>query len=322
MRAEDRRVGRLERLLHLRRLPVLGTLPPDDLGLIAEQARPRLFHRNEVLLRRGEPIGAIHVVVEGRVGLRRGEHELGHASTGAGVGGLGFLARDDEGIDAVAEEDTVTLELDTETLGEILEDRFRILQHLLRETSRLLLDLWHRAPRECLAAAERMEAPGFSEPLDLVERMLFLRQGLPFLRSSASALADLARNLVELRFEPGVVLWHRGEPARQVLMLVSGRVACSAPIDGFALAPGPGYPLGGLDAVAGMSRWYDAVCEGPVVTLSGDVEILFDVFEDSAEVALDYLSQIARTHLRALELVAQSDRKARLLPFFGSDIEG
>jgi CRP-like cAMP-binding protein len=322
MRAEDRRVGRLERLLHLRRLPLLGTLPPDDLGLIAEQTRPRLFRQGEVLLRRGEPIGAVHVVVEGRVGLRRGEHEMGHATTGAAVGGLGFLARDDEGIDASAEEDTLTLELDTDTLGEILEDRFRILQHLLRETSRLLLDLWHQAPRECAAAAERMEAPGFSGSLDLVERMLFLRQGLPFLRSSASALADLARNLVELRFDPGVVLWRRGEPARQVLMLVSGRVACSAPIDGFGLAPGPGYPLGGLDAVAGMSRWYDAVCDGPVVTLSGDVEILFDVFEDSADVALDYLSQIARTHLRALELVAQSDRKARLLPFFGSDIEG
>ena len=322
MRAEDRRVGRLERLLHLRHLPVLGTLPPDDLGLIAEQARPRLFHQGEALLRRGEPIGAVHVVIEGRVSLRRGEHELGHASAGAGVGGLGFLARDDEGIDAVAEEDTVTLELDTETLGEILEDRFRILQHLLRETSRLLIDLWHRAPRECAAATVPMEAHGFSEPLDLVERMLFLRQGLPFLRSSASALADLARNLVELRFEPGVVLWHRGEPARQVLMLVSGRVACSAPIDGFALAPGPGFPLGGLDAVAGVPRWYEAVCEGPVVTLSGDVEILFDVFEDSAEVALDYLSQIAGTHLRALELVAQSDGRERLLPFFGSDIEG
>jgi hypothetical protein len=294
MRAEDRRVGRLERLLHLRRLPLLGTLPPDDLGLIAEQTRPRLFRQGEVLLRRGEPIGAVHVVVEGRVGLRRGEHELGHATTGAAVGGLGFLARDDEGIDATAEEDTLTLELDTDTLGEILEDRFQILQHLLRETSRLLLDLWHRAPRECAAAAERMEAPGFSGSLDLVERMLFLRQGLPFLRSSASALADLARNLV----------------------------ACTAPIEGFGLAPGPGYPLGGLDAVAGMSRWYDAVCDGPVVALSGDVEILFDVFEDSAEVALDYLSQIARSHLRALELVAQSDRKARLLPFFGSDIEG
>ena len=151
-----------------------------------------------------------------------------------------------------------------------------------------------------------MTAPGFESPLDLVQRMLFLRDSLPFIRTSASALADLARILVELRFEPGTVLWRRGEPARQVQLLVDGRVSCSAPIEGFGLQPEPGYPLGGLDAVAGVPRWYDAVCEGPVVTLSGDVEALFDLFEDNPRVALVYLAQIAGTHLDALELIAAS----------------
>ncbi len=321
MRAEDRRVSRMERLLHLRTLPILGTLSPEDLGLVAEQARTRVFEEGDWLLRQGEPIAAVHIVIEGRIQLRRGEHVLGHATPGAGVGGLGYLARDPNGIDAVAETDVVALELDADTLDEILEDRFPVLQHVLREISRGLIDLWHEAPRECLAAQVPMRAPGFKSPLDLVQRMLFLREGLPFIRASASALADLSRGLVELRFEPGTVLWRRGEPGRQVQMLVEGRVACSSPIDGFGLEPQPGYPLGGLESVAGVPRWYDAVCETPVVTLSGNAEILFDLFEDNSEVALAYLAQIAKVHLDALERVAAAGRESSLLPFFGGNLQ-
>jgi CRP-like cAMP-binding protein len=238
------------------------------------------------------------------------------------VGGLGFLARDEQGISAVARTDLIALEIDGDALDEILEDRFSILQHLLRDTSRRLIDLWHQAPRECLAAQVRMSAPGFEGELDLVERMLFLRESLPFVRASASALADLARNLVELQFPPGTVLWRRGEPARQVQLLVKGRVSCSAPIPDFVLEPVPGFPIGGLDAVAGVPRWYEAVCDGPVVTLSGDIEMLFDLFEDNADVALAYLAQIARVHLGALENIAATGRPAPFLPFFGGNLEG
>lgn len=314
-------MGRMERLLHMRTLPILGTLSPEDLGLVAEQSRTRVFQEGDRLLRQGEPIAAVHIVIEGRVHLQRGNQVLGHATPGAGVGGLGYLARDPNGIDAVAEIEVVALELDGDTLDEILEDRFSVLQHVLRETSRGLIDLWHEAPRECLAAQTMMAAPGFESPLDLVQRMLFLREGLPFIRASTSALADLSRGLVELRFEPGTVLWRRGEPGRQVQMLVDGIVACSSPIEGFELQPQPGYPLGGLDAVAGVPRWYDAVCESPVVTLSGNAEILFDLFEDNSDVALAYLAQIARVHLDALERIAAGGRQSSLLPFFGGNLE-
>ncbi len=320
MRADDRHVGRMERLLHLRKLPLFETLSPADLGLIAEQGRTRVFHKGARLLRQGEPIGSVHIVIEGRVLLRRGVHDLGRATSGAGVGGLGYLAHDPEGVDATAETEVVTLEIGGDTLDEILEDRFSILKHLLRETSRRLIDLWHQAPEECVASVP-MSASGFEPQLDLVQRMLFLRESLPFIRTSASALSDLARNLVELRFEPGTVLWRRGEPSRQVQILVAGRVACSASIPGFVLEPCAGFPIGGLDAVAGVPRWYDAVCDGPVVTLSGDVEVLFDLFEDNAHVALEYLAQIARVHLGSLERIAARGRQAPHLPFFGGDLE-
>jgi CRP-like cAMP-binding protein len=314
MRAEERRVGRLERLLHLRRVPIFGSLPPEELGLVAEQGRSRRFGRGEALMRRGEPIAAVFVVLEGRVRLTRDGKELGQATAGSGVGGLGFLARDEAGLDAVAESETLVFELDTDTLSEILEDRFAVLRHLLRETSRQLIALWHDAPRECLGAAPPVSVPGSSRGLDLVERMLFLRKALPFLRPSAAALSDLARNLVEVEFEPGVVLWRSGEPARQVLMILGGAISCSAPIPDFDLRPVPGFALGGLEAVAGTARWFDATCSGRVVALSGDVEMLYDLFEDKTDVALAYLAQIARHQLRVLELLSEARSHSRAAP--------
>jgi len=124
MRAENLHVSSMERLLHLRTLPVLGSLSPSDLAVIAEQARTRVFHEGTRLLKHGEPIGAIYIVIEGRVRLRRGVLDIGLAGSGAGVGGLAYLARDPEGVDATAETDVVALEIDGDALDEILEDRF------------------------------------------------------------------------------------------------------------------------------------------------------------------------------------------------------
>ena len=61
-----------------------------DLGLIADQTRTRFFRGGDSLLREGEPIGAVHIIVEGPVQMRRGPHDLGQATSGAGVGGIGF----------------------------------------------------------------------------------------------------------------------------------------------------------------------------------------------------------------------------------------
>ena len=67
MRAEDRRLSRMERVLHLRMLPMFGNLSPGevspgDLGLVAEQVRTRVFAPGARLLRGGEPIAAVHIV--------------------------------------------------------------------------------------------------------------------------------------------------------------------------------------------------------------------------------------------------------------------
>lgn len=316
MLAEDRPAGSLARILHLKKAAIFGSLPTEDLAIVAESMRERFFPKGTLILREGEPVTAIHVIVDGQVHLRRGGRDLGHAGPGVGLGGLGLIAGDAIGIEGVAETDTVALELDRDAFLEILEDHFPLLRHLLQTISHQIVELWTRSPQTSLEIAPRAPLLDGGHDLDLVERIFVLRQAEPFARSSINALAELSRGLNELHFNPGVPLWQNGEPARQVLLLVSGHIACSGA--GFAFRVGAGVPLGGLESVAGIPRWYDAVCESRVVGLSGDVETLFDVFEDNFEMAFDYLTTMARWLLALMVRLAEKG-EAPLGQFYGCE---
>ena len=201
----------------------------------------------------------------------------------------------------VADADTLTLELDADTVWEVLEDRFPILHHLLRETSRRAIDLVTRFRLD--PAAGMPECPlerRDTGDIDLVDRILFLRRMSVFERSSISALADLGRAMAQVRFEPGTTLWQEGEPAPSVFLIRSGTLRASSAA-GVVFRPGPGFPLGALEALGEAPRWYEAVTETPVVALQGHASALVDVFEDNFDMAMDYLAVIAQSTLRVLD---------------------
>lgn len=55
----------------LAKVAVLRGIPPEGLLLLAQQGRRRLYEPGEVVIRQGEPAGALHVVLVGRVLLAR-----------------------------------------------------------------------------------------------------------------------------------------------------------------------------------------------------------------------------------------------------------
>lgn len=300
----DRSGYDVERILHLRKAPALGSLPFHDLALVAEPAKERFFPAGKLLLRDGEPISALYFIVEGRVRVTRGGRSFGVLGPGAGIGMIGILARDPEGIRAVAETDAVVLELDSDGFLELLEDHFSILRHVLREFCRDSIDIWSRVPESPLLAPTRSIGAKPARPLDFVERILLLRQGA-FARSSVNALSELSRGLTELRFEAGTTLWTEDEPSGTILLGVDGFVRCSSARRGFEFRSGSGQALGALEALAEASHWYDAVTETPFVALSGHVDALLDVFEDNFEMALDFLGMISRWRMRLLDSLTQ-----------------
>jgi len=61
---------------------------------------------------------------------------------------------------------------------------------------------------------------------------------------------------------------------------------------------GPGFPLGALEAVAQVPRWYEARALSPIVGLQTQTDVLVDLFEDSFDMAMDYLALVAGATLR------------------------
>jgi CRP/FNR family cyclic AMP-dependent transcriptional regulator len=320
MPTEARTIGHVERILSLHKLPVLGTLPSAELGQIAEIARERSFPKGAVLFREGEPVQAVQVVVEGAVNIQRKGHLVGHAGPGSAVGGIGVLARDEEGIHAVAEADTLTLEIGADALFELMEDQFSVFHHVLREVCLQMIGVVSRFP----AALEALppvaaSTPGGISDLDLVGRIMFLRESEFFARAPINALAELSRGMAEVRFEPGQTIWTVGEASGWVLVMLDGSLSCTT-ANGYRFRLGPGTPPGALEATADAPRWYTGVAETPILALHGRMEWVLDLFEDNFEMGADYLAVLARRLLEVMEATASPD-EAGLQLMYGCDEE-
>jgi CRP/FNR family transcriptional regulator, cyclic AMP receptor protein len=308
-------IGLVERILQLRKLAPLADLPAAaDLNVLAGHLREGFFPKGSVLMREDEPVSALQLVVDGMVRCTRSGRVLGDIGPGDGaVGGLAIFAQGVRTIEARAVTDVLTLEMDADTLREILEDRFTITQRVMKDVCGQLVDTLARNPTS-LSQAPVIPRPLTipDQDLNLVERLLFLRQSPVFERTSLNALAVLSRAMVESSFSAGETLWRVGEPSAFVLMIASGSATAAFP-DGAQISVGSGTPLGAVESQAGRPRWYTATADTKLVALRSEAQTLLDVMEDNVEVALDFLTVVSRWMLMSLENSPGGD----VGPFFG-----
>lgn len=291
----------LERMLVLKQLPSIGALPSADLAVIADVARERFFPKGSLLLAEGEPVPAVHLVVDGSVEVRRGGVAIGTMPKGFGVGALGIFSGDPFGIDVVALEDSRTLEIEGDLLFEVLEDRFSLMHHILRDVSRQLVEQvvdLGLDPARLFPRPPEAEADG---DLDLVDRIFYLRRIPVFAKASINTLFEVSRGMTEIRFPPGTTLWKEGEAAPGVFLVTGGRLRCRSAA-GLDFQAGVGFPMGAAEAMAEWPRWYEAVTLTTVTGLQGPIETLIDILEDNFELARHYLAGITRGLIAALEV--------------------
>jgi CRP/FNR family transcriptional regulator, cyclic AMP receptor protein len=295
-------IGLVERLLHLRKLAPLADLRAADLNVLAGHVREGFFPKGRLLMREEEPVSALQVVVDGAVRCTRLGRVLGDIGPGDGaVGGLAIFAQGTQGIEARAVTDVLTLEMDADTLREILEDRFAITHHIVRHVCGELVDTLSRNPMLLSRAPlipRKLAIP--DQDLNLVERLLFLRQSPVFERTSLNALAVLSRAMGESSFEAGQTLWREGEPSGTILLVLSGSATAAFP-NGARVPLGPGTPMGALESHAERPRWYTVTADSNLVALRSEVQVLLDVMEDNVEVALDFLTVVCQWLLASLE---------------------
>jgi CRP-like cAMP-binding protein len=294
-----------ERMLHLRQIPVAAMLPAATLRLLAGALRPRTFRAGRALVRQGAPVDALFLLTDGGVRLERDSAPFGELRAPQTLGFLSILARQEAPWEAIANVETRAYELETDTLLDLFADHFELLEATVRYLAERLWFEFQELPQEMLGIApvDLGEIP--DRPVDVVERVIYLRKTSGFATANVNALAVMARQMEEVRLPAGTIIWNAGDPGDRVITLLGGTVRCNVP-DGRTFTYGPGTGMGGIDALAERPRWFTAVAETPVVGLSGHSENLVDLFEQQHRMAMDFVAMLARAQAGLLA------RKAKL----------
>ncbi|MBS2016100.1 MAG: cyclic nucleotide-binding domain-containing protein [Deltaproteobacteria bacterium] len=285
-----------QRMLHIRQIPVGAMLPAPVVRVIAAHLHERTFAPGERLMRRGEPIDGLHMLLHGGVRLVRDETSLGELDAPQTLGFLGILAKTDGPYDATAKGEVTAYELETDTLLELLEDHFELFSATLRYLAERTSSDMQELPQEALGIPpiEMGKVPG--RPLDVIERVMFLQKSSGLAQASINALAIMSRQMEERRVEAGTPLWKIGDPSDQVLFIVEGTVRCEA-ADGRTFRYGPGTGAGGIEALADRPRWYGVTAETDLVGLVGRTDNLLDLFENHHRMGIDFIAMLAKAQI-------------------------
>ena len=302
-------ISPLARAFYLKRLTGLRDIPPANLPAIALLAEEHSFARGGVICRAGERVERVHIVVDGRVRVRGGEHGDEVVGAERSIGMLSLLARDDTGVDAVAETDAQTLALRADDLFSAFEDEFGILYSQLRDLAEQTLDVRRNTPDGArLTGADQFGSVPTGE-IDLVQRLLYMRSGM-FRHANMDALMTMALRLKTTRLEAGTRLWSIGAPSGFLYLILEGWVRC-ATADGRQFFCGSGYPLGHLESQCDAPRWYEATTETPVTAFHSDVDVFLDTLEQHPEMAIDFVANMASALiLRRAELRQEATLRA------------
>ena len=232
------------RLLLLRALESMDAVGDDSLALLAEHARVRRFRAGDVLIEEGRPVEMVYIITAGQVTVTRKGGLVSVVPRGYGAGFTPLIARDPNGVRAVADVDTHTLEVPAEALLDTYEREFAFVRNALRQQASAI----SRARGGLPADPDRPPAVELGTWRDrqptLVERLLAAQAVPLFANANFDAVIELVRNQREVRFAAGDVLWSAGEPSTFSLRIEYGRVHCASPagrsaIDRARAAAGP-----------------------------------------------------------------------------------
>ena len=297
----------VERLLALKLVAPFSSLPPDDLALLIDRAKPRFLDEGDVLVADGVPLDAIHLLLSGSLAEERDGQPWATRTPYELVGGVDALARTGERVVVRATQPSETLELDRATLLEICLDRFGILATVASGVAAMAIAArrrlgaaagYDRAPD---AAAAPLAPAGTIDVSTIVEH---LHAVAPLGGTPIHTLVHAAGEGTAVTAEPGHVLWRAGDPADHVVLTLSGRVDCVTADERQRFSLGAGEAVGLLDALALVPRWYGATAATRVVGLRLPTATLLDILEDDPETAVAALVRLAQATARLVAAVA------------------
>lgn len=264
----------LRRMLTLRQFPLFAKAELDELATMAENLRPAHFHTGALIARAASPVPTVQLVVQGQIQSTNGHTWDAHDVFGA----LEVAAHRELSSAAVAATETDTLELPASDFSDLLEDNVGVMLSALRDLAGRLLAT---AP----LPARPVPVSLGEGPLGLVERLMLLRQQLPFISARLQPLAILAHASEEVRYPAGAVVASAGDPATAGLVLIEGTLRARRE-DGVTHALGRGQHVGFVETIASANHCYTLEATSPLRLLSSPGRAILDVLEDHTDVGL------------------------------------
>ena len=269
-----------ERVLRLSRSPPFDLMPVEDVTVLAAVGREQSFPSRTVLARAGERTMAHYVPLAGR--LRLSDTPLIEVqATHGGVGALSVLGNVVLPSDLVAEAGSVLLVLDRDALLGVLEEHGHVARTVLRLIAMKLLEF----RRNSAPAAPARPPP--TARLDLVSRILSLREALGLLIDGMATIARLARVARARQFAAGENVFGGQHPA-DVLVLLEGSLLLKGPGASERTAR-PGEVLGLVEAVAGVPIGLQATARTETTALMLSHHELAEDIEDEDALCLEFI---------------------------------
>ncbi|MCZ7683598.1 MAG: cyclic nucleotide-binding domain-containing protein [Sandaracinaceae bacterium] len=300
-------IGWIERLIALRSFPGWADLPASELAAISAAARPRLCAAGERLVDARSVVSSVLLVVDGELVVTREGRALGRIGPRDWLGAVLAFAPDALGIECDAAVASLVLELDVDDLEDIFEDRVGVLARAVAVLSREAIALRRAFPEDggfVETDPSREDVP--ARPLDVVERVFYLRQSRALPRARIDATTALAEAARELRVEAGEPLFRIGDPSGAMIAVIGGRVDARS-ADGQRFTFGAGDMIGGLDTFAGVPRWYEAEAATALTALVLDRDEILDVWEDHPDLGIAMLRAVSTS---LLDLLGRRPRTA------------
>jgi CRP-like cAMP-binding protein len=221
MRSEARRLGPVERLLHIKAMPAAQGLSDESLMALATHALEHEFRAGERLHAGEHAPSFCYILTSGRVRVTLNGVTLYEVGSLGVVGALEVCASVVGTLEATALEGGLALKISRETLLGIYEDHFSVMHAAVRGIAEMLLAApWDQITAEAITPiAESSSMHG-----NVLGRLADLVTAFP--KARADSLLRLALAMENVDVPDGTVLWEIGEPAHHMLFVLRGAVGC------------------------------------------------------------------------------------------------
>lgn len=154
-------ISTVEKVLFLKSIDLFSQIPGEDLSQIAQITDEVQFEEGDEIFRMGDPGDSLYLVIEGRVRIHKGSHNLAELGERQVVGEMSLLDLEPRSASVTALSALTLLKIVRDDFNEILTEKGEIAQGIIKVLTRRLRatnDAMHTENPDSAAGASGSDA--------------------------------------------------------------------------------------------------------------------------------------------------------------------